>query len=355
MYEFLQPQESLPVPDPTPQAPAAVNVPQVLQQEGAQGPSQSGQGFFDKLRTDPKLAQSMLMVGTTLLSGPKPGQDPNGIWGNAIMAGALAHNMMNLNEQANNRQEAESAARVEESQTRTAQSKQKMEQDAELFPTLKEKYQEEVKSAKARGDLDRVKYLGELWRTNPERLQQEFDSKLATDRAQRGSLGASAAASMALAGDRKFETEQKRILADPKSTPEQKEAAQNALNHNKGPAGQAKDQIEMLYQQLRKIHPTKPEGDLRQKALDIQSSKKGDLLLHLQTLSEHPDLSKTERKRYLDAYKSHVQSLLGGDSGTGTGTVQPAPAEAERVHGQQYSIGGQTKTWYNDGKQKGWQ
>ena len=123
----------------------------LLQEEGAQGPSKAGDGFFDKLRTDPKLAQSMLMVGLRMMQGQRPGQDAMGMVGDAMIAGAAAHNMLKYNEGENARKDQELALKTQESGARVAQAnattaatQQATQQSAAQFPNMQAKLAQEV-------------------------------------------------------------------------------------------------------------------------------------------------------------------------------------------------------------------
>lgn len=269
-FDFMPPPAGAPM-DPNALPPGMQTLPQVdgqgaqdaaalqnaLKVEGATGQG-TGTGFFDKLRTDPKLSQAMLAMGSALMQGPKQGQDQFGLFGNAMMAGALTHNMLTLNESADQRATQESDARVVESTQRTAASAQRMKQDTELHPLLLDKYREEIKRAGAAGELDRVRMLKETFMNSPENLEKVLNADLTSKRASAASGFASANSANALAEMRRDE------MKDP-----------SKYQSKSGHGGSAQVQtLDTLTKYYASIYPDKPDAEHKQMALDYQSTAK---------------------------------------------------------------------------------
>ena len=78
----VAPQEQAAIPQGNP----AMQAPQAPSGQ----PPQDG-GFFQKLQKDPAFAQSMIMMGSRLMQGPRYGQDEVGMWGEAALAGATTY------------------------------------------------------------------------------------------------------------------------------------------------------------------------------------------------------------------------------------------------------------------------
>lgn len=241
----------------------------LLQDEGAQGPSQSGEGFFDKLRGDPKISQAMMMMGLRMMQGAKPGQDTMGLLGDAMMAGAAAHNMLRYNEQDNARKDAEfslkkneSEARVASSQATTAETLQRTAQSAETFPETKKKLVLEIQRLKSEGRSAEAKALAEEFRADPERLAESWKLDVASKQANinqsnaaAGASASSARANDALTENRKLENTNTKTLTDPNATEEQKEAARLGLNKGKTDRQTGKDQVAMYTKLIQDANP----------------------------------------------------------------------------------------------------
>lgn len=68
------------------------------------------------------------------------------------------------------------------------------------------------------------------------------------------------------------------ILADPKSTPEQREQAQVVVNGGKSAAGQKKDHLEMIAKMYKQANPGATDQGASQYALEAESGTKGETL-----------------------------------------------------------------------------
>lgn len=277
----------------------------LLQEEGATGPSPSGSGFFDKLRTDPKMSQAMLMMGMRMMQGGKPGQDTMGIIGDAMMAGAAAHNMLSYNEQEGQRKDADQAqrfkegdARIAASNAQTEQTRQNMDFKAQLQPEELALAKERIVELKRKGKMDEARMLGDAVRNDPELVRKQIGAQIDASRASAASGYASAANSNASASDRKQELAWKRTIADPKASAEAKAAAEAGLASGSpgGRAGSAKiHDLESRAQILFKSGEVASLQEAYAKVYKDSTAKKGgnsEDLRYLADNSEDPEVRK---------------------------------------------------------------
>lgn len=262
----------------------------LLQDEGAHGPSQTGDGFFDKLRTDPKMAQSMLMVGLRMMQGQRPGQDTMGMIGDAMMAGAAAHNMLKYNEGENARKDQELALKTQESNARTAQANahtaattQATEQSAAQFPNMQAKLAQEVKNLRTQGKTAEAQALIQEARAG--NIKTELDLENASKRANiaqsNAAAGASASATRAndqLTQQRVWENEARATLSDVNGTPQAQEAATRVLNHGKTDRTAAKAGNDAMMSIIRIANPDWTDAQVAQEALSRSGSAKVNYL-----------------------------------------------------------------------------
>lgn len=272
----------------TPQAQLAPQEAQVVQraltEEGASGGSESGLGFFDKLRTDPKLSQAMMMAGIRMMQGGKPGQNTMGILGDAMMAGAAAHNMLSHNERQQGieeqklaMQQAESTARVESTQANTDNTKQRTAFAAELQPMEVTKARELLAKLKTENRSAELRVLADAIRNDPVEVRRIMQEESAARRASAASGFASAANSGASAAGKKQEVEWAKTIADPKATAEQVAAAQRGLDAGRIRTGVSSAAVQNradLLAYYRAIYPDMPEADLRKKVLEQEQTAK---------------------------------------------------------------------------------
>lgn len=294
----------------------------VLQEEGATAPSPTRDGFFDKLRTDPKLSQAMLMMGLRMMQGEQNGQGTMGMLGDAMMAGAAAHNMLKYNEREMDRRDQELAMKSRESNARVTQLEQETSQKAELFPEAKKKLAEEVRQLRASGRKAEADALVAEFKADPARVAEAWrldqgvkKANITQSNAAAGASGASARAANALAGSREQELKWQQTLADPKATPEAKVAAKQGLDAAT-PGGGASGKMHDLEARAQLIFqgglaPTLEEA--RAKAYQDSLEKKGgdgENLRWLAEYSEDPSVRKA-------AQEMLAASTLGGKSGQG--------------------------------------
>lgn len=273
----------------------------LLQDEGAQGPSQAGDGFFDKLRTDPKMAQSMLMVGLRMMQGQRPGQDTMGMIGDAMMAGAAAHNMLKYNEGENARKDTElglkvqeSGARVAQANATTADTRQRTQQSAELFPNMQAKLAQEVKNLRTQGKTAEANSL--IQEAKAGNIKTELDLENASRRANISQSNAAAGASAAQARyanagtqGRILENDARLTLVDRNATPEDQEGATRVLNNGKSDKTVVKSQQNALKELIKEANPDWTPAQVAQEALNMGQTAKTNYLNVAQKVIDNPD------------------------------------------------------------------
>lgn len=273
----------------------------LLQEEGANGKSPSGDGFFDKLRTDPKLAQSMLMVGLRMMQGQKPGQDAIGMVGDAMMAGAAAHNMLKYNEGENARKDAElglktqeSNARVAQANANTAATQQQTQQSAAQFPNMQAKLAQEVKNLRAQGQTAAANAL--IQEAKAGNIKTELDLENAARRANINQSNASAASSMStvraneqLTQGRILENEARVTLMDKNATEADRESSTRVLNHGKSDKTVVKSQQNALKELIKEANPDWTPAQVAQEALNMGQTAKTNYLNVAQKVIDNPD------------------------------------------------------------------
>lgn len=277
-------------------APMQAVQPQVLAEEGGAGGSPDGLGFFDKLRTDPKLSQAMMMVGLRMMQGQKPGQDAAGMIGDAMMAGATAHNMLKFNEAENARKDAEFGLKKEEAGVRmdgtranTAQTLQETSQKAELFPQTKQKVAEELRKLRLEGRKAEADALAAEFKSDPKRLAQGWNLDVAGKQANINQSNAAAGANNALTADRELSTSLKKELLDPKTTPERKKQIQE-MHQADDPASRsvtAKQDADMKL--VRMANPGWTEQQVAQEVVQMGTTAKANYLALAQKIVENAD------------------------------------------------------------------
>lgn len=323
------------------QTPLAPEQAQVMQQEGISG-NGSGQGFFDKLRSDPALHQAMLMMGARLMQGPKPGQNELGVLGDATAVAAQVHNMMATNERTMQTDEAKAGALINRENAGTKAVEGRNVRDEQMHPLLMQKTREEINQAAQAGDLARVKYLREAFLNDPKQLEKEFGLKMGVLQSQVNENNAQAGAAAANA---RFTGE--RATAAHKLN---QEGSPDAVLHGtKSGAAGAKAKFAELETYVKAAHPDWAKEQVAQAILDMQTGKKGE---DLETLRIMADSDNKEHRTYaLDKIAAKAGYKPGGAA---AGTVGEAPEESKRIHGKTYTINGKQMEWFNDGKKKGW-
>lgn len=283
-----QAQAPAPAPAPAP----ALNMQDIIMQEGAQGDTQHGMGFFDKIRSDPKMTQAMLMMGTRMMQGNKPGQDGMGMLGEAMMAGATAHNMLSWNEQEQERKQQELGMRQRESSARVGQMEQETSQKAELFPNTKKKLEQDLANAATDAERKKAEARMKAFEADPERMAKREGLENSRISAQTNASNASAGASSAAAESSRAGTTDKKKAAEMRQwavsgTPEQKQQARDyfAVDDQASAGTQAKEnQIKTL---IKQANPEMTDQEVAAATLEHMGTQKGERIIALKSIIDN--------------------------------------------------------------------
>lgn len=205
---MLQAQEQAPF-----QGVAAAPVATPQEQSLLQSPppqEQQQPGFFEKLRTNPALAQAALMMGARMMMGPKPGQDALGVLGESMMIGNHTFTMGKQNEVENEQNAQRTDADTKRVKAVTAEVEQKTAQDAAAFPGLLEKTQADIVRLRAAGKVEEAKAIALAYQNDPKRLAEMYGLDVAKAKAEINLRGAQAGAASANADESRAGAERKR-------------------------------------------------------------------------------------------------------------------------------------------------
>lgn len=286
--------------------------------------------FFTKLRTDPAMAQAMMMMGARLMQGPHAGQNQLGAFGDAAMLGLTAHNMMkeNIRNQGIQEQElamrqAESGAKVGHLQAQTgylgaqqAEAEQKTAQEKELFPETKKKVAAEIRRLSAAGDVASAQALREQYRSDPKRLAQEWNLDMGRIQAATNASNAAAGASSAHAENTRQRTKAGEKLLEEGDL----ETVYTGHQATSGARG-AQAKLAELKTYLQAAYPEMTEQELAQEMLKIQTDKKGGRTEALVKLQDSED----------KAIRQWATEQLAAEAGYGKGPKGGKPAPAPGV------------------------
>lgn len=246
--------------------------------------------FTEKLRSDPAMMQSMLMMGARLMQTSGYSQDPMKDIGDAVMIGSATHNMMKENEYNNARADAEARrqnaltdAQIGQTQANTDRITQETAQSAETFPETKKKLALEMKKLVTEGRRAEALALKDEFNSDPRRLAQAWDLDVAKDRASISASGASAASSMSNVEFNRERTKGARLensafetLANPLADDRAVEAASRGLNKGKTDKSTAKAGVNQTKELLKEAHPDWTDTEIAAEALAISGSSKTD-------------------------------------------------------------------------------
>jgi len=301
-------QAPLEAPTQTPRMPEQT---QVMQQEGISGQG-SGQGFFDKLRSDPALHQAMLMMGARLMQGPKQGQNELGVLGDATAVAAQVHNMLQTNERTMQTDEAKAGALINRENAGAEAVRGEEQRRTQAFPQTQVKVAEEIKQLRAQGNLNEARALQEQWKADPKKMSEERQLDLDKTRAQIGASNASAAASYASAASSRANAEYtgERTAAAKKLN---QEGSPDAVLHGtKSGAAGAKAKFAELETYIKAAHPDWTTEQVAQNILDMQTGKKGEELEVLRLMAESDD---KEHRKYAAAKLAARAGYKAGQAG----------------------------------------
>ncbi len=154
------PQMSMMVPQGMP-APEGVESQQALPQSLPQAvaPEASSQSIFDKIRSDPKMAQAALMAGIRLAQGAKPGQTALGLVGDAMMMGLTAHDMLTYNETQQGMQQEKHQAEMARSAAATEGQQLQNEESRAAMPSRLQALKLKAESLLRAGEVEKAKQV----------------------------------------------------------------------------------------------------------------------------------------------------------------------------------------------------
>ena len=339
------PQQPVGVVPPQVQAPVAqvpVAAPagdyqQLMLDEGANGDTPHGMGFFDKIRSDPKMTQAMLMMGTRMMQGNKPGQDDMGMIGEAMMAGATAHNMLSWNEKQDAQKAKEFELKSKGENARIAGMEQETRQKAELFPNTKKKLELDLQNAQTDGERKKAEARIKEFEADPARMAEREGLETQRIQAQTTASNASAGASSAAAESSRATTSDKKRSAEMKEwavsgTDEQKKQARDYFTVD-DPAARAttvkQDQIRTL---IKEANPQMTDQEVATATLEHMGTQKGERIIALKSIIDNGD--DTARAAALEEMQGIVMKNKKGAApaaapaaGTGKGTWVLTPGK----------------------------
>ena len=376
----LPPQPMLPPASNVPPPPNPMDMITQMPPEQLPAPPPGEPSFTDKLRSDPALLQSMLMMGARMMQGPRLGQDAIGSLGDALVVGASTHNFLKENERQAGldaveaqRRNALADAQIGQAQATTAGMVQKTAQSAAEFPGLQEKAALEMKKMRTEGDLEGAKLVAYKIKNSPEQLAEELGLAKRKTLADIGQSNAAAGASAASAGANNArrkqiqqETEAERILADPLSNTNRVEGATRMLNKGGAPktgASASKDRLASLYTIMKTANPDATEQDAAKQILAIETGAKGEQSRIAMSIlgdpaSYTPETVEAARQTLAEGLRSRssipsAKETVGAPSSAPaakSSTLQPPP-QAQRIPGQTKWMG---RTWTQENGQFGW-
>lgn len=215
------PQMSMMVPQDMPAPEGVETVPQVAPPQSlpqAVAPEAASQGIFDKIRSDPKMAQAALMAGIRLAQGAKPGQTALGLVGDAMMMGLTAHDMLSYNETQQGMQQEKHQADMARSAAATEGQQLQNEESRAAMPARVQALKLKAESLLRAGEVEKAKQVYDVAKASFQsaatqsgasgQLQQawlqellipalEGETKIGLMKAQTGAAGAAAQSSLA--------------------------------------------------------------------------------------------------------------------------------------------------------------
>lgn len=332
---MLQAQEQAPF-----QGVAAAPVATPQEQSLLQSPppqEQQQPGFFEKLRTNPALAQAALMMGARMMMGPKPGQDALGVLGESMMIGNHTFTMGKQNEVENEQNAQRTDADTKRVKAVTAEVEQKTAQDAAAFPGLLEKTQADIVRLRAAGKVEEAKAIALAYQNDPKRLAEMYGLDVAKAKAEINLRGAQAGAASANADESRAGAERKRDeIKDP------------SKYHSKpGGRGFSIEEIKAMYPEQ-----ANDPAFIARKYQEFLLSAKGEDTNVLIKLTESDDKrvrkAATDElaKRHLPGFGGTPAPATGGKPAAGAPTPLTGLKEKDMVKDKSYDLGnGQIGVW----------
>lgn len=280
-------------------------VPQgVMAAPAVQAPIQTPEpSFMEKLRSDPAMMQSMLMMGARLMQTSGYSQDPMKDIGDAVMIGSATHNMMKENEYANARADEEmrrrnalADAQIGQAQASTESMRQETAQKAEMFPETRKKVVQEIQNLIRIGKKEDALALQAAYKADPKRMAEAWDLDMAKERASIGASNASASASASTVEFNKERTKGVKAensafetLTNPLADERAVEAASRGLNKGKTDKTGAKAQQDAEEARIKRAHPDWTDQQVAEEALARGGTSKTDPVTLARKVLEMPE------------------------------------------------------------------
>lgn len=247
-------------------------------------------------------------------------------------------------EQERLRLDSESGRTLKGAQTR--QVEQATQESAEKAPLEIERIKTDTRKLELEVELADRKYKA-LQKIDPEGAKQAkldldlAEEKLRTQKANTAQANASAGEHSARTTGVKQVNDARKILADPNSTPEQRDQAQVVVNGGKSAAGQKKDHLDVLKRFIKEANPGMGDAEAAQQALEAEAGTKGSGLRAAIALYNN-DPNDAEAKAYLQQELSKNKGKA--PAAGGADTVAWTKARNSVKPGQQY-VGPDGKTY----------
>jgi len=285
-------------------------------------------GFFERLRTDPNLAQSVMMMGLNMMQGPRDGENFLGLAGRSGMLATQAKQFLDQSSVDQQRQAAESQSLIKSRDTQTAATQQQIDQRAQEFPQTLRKLQLDIDNATTDGERKRAEAAMKVFEADPKRMAEKFDLDRAATRANinqsnaaAGASSASARASNALTEERTFGNKGRAAALDPNTTPEELERYRRGfqLDDKSGQLAVSKQKSAEIEALIKRVNPDWTDQQVAQEALTMidPSGLKGQKFQALKILIDNA--SDSEKPVLLE-------QLRGMTVGQKKADAAPAPA-----------------------------
>ena len=333
------------------QQPAQGGVPAVpagvMAAPAVQAPIQAPEPTFtEKLRSDPAMMQSMLMMGARLMQTSGYSQDPMKDIGDAVMIGSATHNMMKENEYANARADEEAVrrnrladAQIGQAQASTEQTQLETSQKQVTFKDVQEKLAIEVKRLRSENKISEANALIAQAKADPARVRRMLDLEESDKRAGIAAHAASAASSMSnvernreLTKGARLENSAFETLTNPLADDRAVEAASRGLNKGRTDKTGAKAQQDAEEARIKRAHPDWTDQRVAEEALARGGTSKTDPVTLARKVLEMPEEFTPEdveyAKQIVGQTLAETAGRKAGKAGGGTPKPGAAPAAA---------------------------
>jgi hypothetical protein len=284
-------------------------------------------GFFEKLRTDPNLAQSVMMMGLNMMQGPRDGENFLGLAGRSGMLATQAKQFLDQSSVDQQRQAAESQSLIKSRDTQTASTQQQIDQRAQEFPQTLRKLQLDIDNATTDGQRKRAEAKMKEFESDPARMAENLRLDQNVRKGQAASAFASANSANATAAEKKEATKMRQWAQS--GTEEQQAAARRYFAVDDPTSNAMNNKNEFLATQMKNLGWD--DKQIAQRLLEINdpTNAKGDVLNGLIFLA-NDETDPTTKQGYMDKIRVIVESGMtknaGGAKPAGAASVAPPAA-----------------------------